>query len=152
MDWATVHHPPSVAVSYTGGSRNGERFCRFSINGHVADANAPLEFRQMAGLPTSAYVAMLQAGDVNRAAVITHFLLVADEEIEPEFIGVVRDIIDNHLEELSECFENFLFGQEFFEEFLTGGFRLTCKADGQMTITLTDLDTDIIRAVVFSSA
>lgn len=153
---AEVDYPPEVAVTYTS-STNPERFCRFSINGYVADGNAAPELKSTMSTLSKEYTFLAFAGKLTGEFVVKalpYLLFAADNTIDTKLLTQTSTALDKNRQRFVNCYDRFFSKEQ--PEAVTAtleGVRLQCSAEkesNQIGTVLTVESSPIARATYIS--
>jgi hypothetical protein len=154
---ATVLYPPSVAVSYTSSNDGSQRYCRFSINGYLADQEAPAEFKKLTQA-VPGQIAAMAASKVPDSKFITEYLprllFAADEKINMTTVANTQAIFQKNLEGFLGCYRQFWDGKnEIKYQAIGSDLRVECSnldSKTQLETAVFDSRPSIKRAVFIS--
>lgn len=153
---AEVDFPPGVAVSYTSGT-DPERFCRFSINGYVADNGAPPEIKNTIGVLSKQYAVLMSSEKVTGKFMVNFLpflLFAADNHIDLKLLSQTSFVLNKDRRKFENCYDKF-FSKEEVEPAKAEyeGINLRCAADNggnQIETMLTVAHSPITRATYIS--
>ena len=145
VNMAEVHHGPDISVTFTS-SRGDHKYCRFSINGFVAVADAPQDFVNGAAKAYDQWQQMAKAQKADKEAImlLPYLLLAADEKFEAKELEQVSAIIGEVSGDLWDCYDQFFAGEEVAKELAAG--RVACKNEGKRLRTALTTG-DLVRVV-----
>ena len=128
VNWASVDYPPSMAVSVTSSVKT-ERFCRFSINGYVADSNAPAQFSEMSHPSGINAIMSGKASGATILKMLPHFLFAADKTIDMKAVRLTETALSKYQEGFIRCFNDFIRKNQAVKfEAQYGSLELQCIA------------------------
>lgn len=106
---AEVDYPPGIAVTTTSSS-GPERFCRFSINGYVADSKAPLEFKNKFGPFSKTFQTLIYSGTLTGEFIVKalpYLLFSADSGIDMKLVFETSAALDKNRSSFTKCYDEF---------------------------------------------
>lgn len=106
---ASVYYPPSASVTVV--SSKTKHYCRFSIDGTLADKEPPPAFKKMTGSLQQQQLAMLR-GDISALDVIPRLTFAADEKIIEAEISEFLTLLKDNSQGIQGCYASFYKGGE----------------------------------------
>jgi hypothetical protein len=138
-NWAELDYPPGTSVTMVA-TTNPKRFCRFSINGFVADRSAPKTMlKAMNEFSTKRSIVALAAKSPTQfvTKALPYLLFSADEDVDEELLEGTTDALQKYKEKFVSCVE------EFFRK--KRDYRFAAKYENLALSCTTSIKTDNLK-------
>lgn len=131
---AEIDYPPDVPVTVASSS-GPERFCRFSVNGYVADSKAQAIKNTIAPF-LKAYQNLIYSGKLTGDMMIKalpYLLFTADKEVDLKLVAETGTALEKGRSGFTKCYDDFL-SKKNVEAFGTKFERITLQcSSGEKT-------------------